>query len=51
VAAGRIRASHWNFYPTGDGYYEIWNQNSCICLTTDGIAGYQLYQTGCQDNF
>ncbi|MFB9238731.1 RICIN domain-containing protein [Plantactinospora siamensis] len=36
----------WKFVPTG-GYYEIVNQNSGQCLTTDGVAGDQTYQFLC----
>jgi hypothetical protein len=36
----------WLFTPIGGGY-EILNQNSHLCLATDGIAGDVLYQTPC----
>jgi hypothetical protein len=37
----------WNFIPQGNGYEHIVNQNSGMCLTTDGYAGSQLYQMRC----
>jgi hypothetical protein len=37
----------WNFVQTGDATQEIVNQNSGMCLTTDGVAGDQLYQMRC----
>ncbi len=37
----------WIFVPTGDETQEIVNQNSGMCLTTDGVAGDQLYQMRC----
>jgi Ricin-type beta-trefoil lectin domain-like len=32
------------------GEYEIANQNSGLCLTTDGVAGDQLYQEPCNES-
>jgi hypothetical protein len=38
----------WLFVPTGaSNTYEIVNVNSNMCLTTDGVAGDQLYQLPC----
>jgi hypothetical protein len=37
----------WDFYG-GNGQYQIVNENSDMCLTTDGIAGHQLYQWPCE---
>ena len=37
----------WTFYPVGDDVYEIANQNSGQCLTTDGIAGHGVFQWPC----
>ena len=39
----------WTFKPTVDtaDTYEIINQNSNQCLTTDGVAGDQVYQDPC----
>jgi hypothetical protein len=37
----------WNFVDQGDGTETIVNQNSGKCLTTDGVAGHQLYQFTC----
>ncbi|TWP37294.1 RICIN domain-containing protein [Leekyejoonella antrihumi] len=37
----------WSFIDAGGGSYEIVNQNSGQCLTTDGVAGDQLYQYPC----
>jgi Ricin-type beta-trefoil lectin domain-like len=37
--------------PTGTGNtYEIVNVNSNMCLTTDGVAGDQVYQEPCTDS-
>jgi hypothetical protein len=36
----------WTFTPYGDNYLII-NQNSNMCLTTDGTAGHSLYQAAC----
>ncbi len=38
----------WTFTPVGNGNYEIVNQNSGQCLTTDEVAGDQLFQYYCQ---
>ncbi len=39
----------WKF-PANDGQDDvIKNQNSGMCLTTDGIAGHQLFQEPCYD--
>lgn len=40
---------NWLFLPYGGGYntYEIINVNSNMCLTTDGVAGDQVYQEPC----
>jgi hypothetical protein len=37
----------WNFVDQGDGTQTIVNQKSGKCLTTDGVAGHQLYQFTC----
>jgi hypothetical protein len=37
----------WNLIDQGDGTETIVNQNSGKCLTTDGVAGDQLYQFPC----
>jgi len=38
----------WLFLPEGTGdTYEIVNVNSNMCLTTDGVAGDQVYQEPC----
>lgn len=37
----------WNFVDQGNGTETIVNQNSGKCLTTDGVAGDQLYQFTC----
>jgi Ricin-type beta-trefoil lectin domain-like len=37
----------WNVVDQGDGTETIVNQNSGKCLTTDGVAGHQLYQFTC----
>ena len=37
----------WTFYPVGNDVYEIANQNSGQCLTTDGIAGHGVFQLPC----
>jgi hypothetical protein len=37
----------WNVVDQGDGTESIVNQNSGKCLTTDGVAGDQLYQFTC----
>lgn len=37
----------WNFVPLPDGNETIVNQNSGMCLTTDGVDGSQLYQQRC----
>jgi len=38
----------WTFWPIGaSNTYEIINGNSKQCLTTDGVAGDQLYQLPC----
>jgi hypothetical protein len=38
----------WTFSPIGgNNTYEIINVNSGMCLTTDGVAGDQLYQLQC----
>jgi ricin-type beta-trefoil lectin protein len=37
----------WNVVDQGDGTETIVNQNSGKCLTTDGVAGHQLYQFSC----
>jgi Ricin-type beta-trefoil lectin domain-like len=37
----------WNLVDQGDGTETIVNQNSGKCLTTDGVAGHQLYQFTC----
>lgn len=39
---------HWHFSaPDGVDITDIFNQNSGMCLTTDGWLGNQLYQTPC----
>jgi len=41
----------WTFTPINNGEaYEIINQNSGQCLTTDGVAGDQVYQEPCVVN-
>jgi ricin-type beta-trefoil lectin protein len=40
----------WNFVDQGNGTSAIVNQNSGKCLTTDGVAGHQLYQFTCVGN-
>ena len=37
----------WNFVEQADGSETIVNQNSGQCLTTDGVAGHQLFQWPC----
>jgi hypothetical protein len=37
----------WNFVPLPDGNEKIVNQNSGMCLTTDGIPGTPIYQQRC----
>jgi hypothetical protein len=37
----------WNFVPLPDGNEKVVNQNSGMCLTTDGIDGSQVYQQRC----
>jgi hypothetical protein len=37
----------WNLVDQGNGTQTIVNQNSGKCLTTDGVAGHQLYQFTC----
>jgi hypothetical protein len=38
----------WTFSPIGgSNTYEIINVNSGLCLTTDGVAGDQVYQLSC----
>lgn len=37
----------WTFIPFGNNVYEIQNENSGQCLTTDGVAGDQVYQLQC----
>jgi Ricin-type beta-trefoil lectin domain-like len=37
----------WNFVPLPDGNEKVVNQNSGMCLTTDGIADTGLYQQRC----
>jgi hypothetical protein len=38
----------WLLLPTGaSNTYEIINANSNMCLTTDGVAGDQVYQEPC----
>jgi Ricin-type beta-trefoil lectin domain-like len=37
----------WNFVTQADGYEHIVNQNSGMCLTTDGVAGHWVYQWPC----
>jgi hypothetical protein len=39
---------NWTFEPVGgNNTYEIINQNSSQCLTTDGVAGDQVFQLPC----
>jgi len=39
----------WTFYPVGgNNIYEILNNNSGMCLTSDGIAGDQVNQMPCE---
>jgi hypothetical protein len=37
----------WNFVQLADGNEEIVNQNSGMCLTSDGMAGHWVYQWPC----
>jgi Ricin-type beta-trefoil lectin domain len=37
----------WNLVDQGDGTETIVNQNSGKCLTTDGVAGHEIYQFTC----
>ena len=37
----------WNFVGLPDGGEQIVNQNSGMCLTTDGVAGHWVYQWPC----
>lgn len=37
----------WTFLPVGSSVYEIVNQNSGQCLTTDGVAGDSVVQMPC----
>jgi Ricin-type beta-trefoil lectin domain-like len=37
----------WNFVQQPDGNEEIVNQNSGMCLTSDGVAGHWVYQWPC----
>src|SRR3954447_725319 len=37
----------WNFQEMPNGNQRIVNQNSNMCLTTDGVAGHQLFQWYC----
>jgi hypothetical protein len=37
----------WTFIPVGNSVYEIVNQNSGQCLSTDGIAGDAVFQLPC----
>jgi hypothetical protein len=39
----------WNLVTRSDGKQQIVNQKSGMCLTTNGIAGSQLYQWTCND--
>ncbi|MBO3749802.1 RICIN domain-containing protein [Streptosporangiaceae bacterium NEAU-GS5] len=36
----------WTFQPSGTAY-QIVNRNSGKCITSDGVAGHQLYQWAC----
>lgn len=40
----------WNFVGLADGGEQIVNQNSGMCLTTDGLAGHWLYQWPCDSS-
>jgi hypothetical protein len=42
----------WTFVPNGSGpnIYEIINDNSGQCLTTDGVAGDQVFQDPCSSS-
>ena len=46
VANGGANQS-WTFIPYGNDVYEIENNNSGMCLTTDNVAGDQVYQFEC----
>lgn len=46
VANGGANQS-WTFIPYGNNVYEIENNNSGKCLTTDNVAGDQVYQFTC----
>jgi hypothetical protein len=39
----------WTFRPSGS-HYQIVNRNSGKCLTSDGVAGHQVYQWVCHTN-
>lgn len=39
----------WTFEPVGNDVYEIENNNSGMCLTTDNTAGDQVYQFPCEN--
>jgi hypothetical protein len=40
----------WNFVQLPDGNEQIVNQNSGMCLTTDGVAGHWVYQWPCDSS-
>ena len=46
VANGGANQS-WTFIPYSTNVYEIENNNSGMCLTTDNVAGDQVYQFAC----
>jgi len=46
VADGGANQS-WTFIPYSTNVYEIENNNSGMCLTTDNVAGDQVYQFTC----
>src|SRR4051794_41696359 len=39
----------WSVNDLRDGNHSIVNYKTSMCLTTDGIAGHQLYQAPCTD--
>ena len=40
----------WNFVDLGNNQERIVNQNSSMCLTTDGVAGDQVFQWPCNNS-
>lgn len=46
----RWQQQRWNFVQLPDGNEQIVNQNSGMCLTTDGVAGHWVYQWPCDSS-